>query len=163
MNKGLLVVFLISQSLYATASDQTACQAAGGSYLTGVVTSAPKFQSASETLQGVKLSHTTLNIKSDQNGKTYQVAMDNVYAADYVKNSTSIPKSLAALKVNTHLELCGELYTGGDIGIHWVHDNCSTTPSSSNPNGWTKVLATNGTAGANLENSQTYCYLWGEN
>jgi hypothetical protein len=163
VNKGLLALILMSLSLYATASDQSNCTAAGGSFLTGIVSSAPKFQSASETLQGVKLSHTTLNIKSDQNGKSYQVAMDNVYAVDYVKNSSSIPKSLAAIKIGDHLELCGELYTSGGLGIHWVHDNCSTTPSSSNPNGWTEELAANGTAGVNLERSQAYCYLWGEN
>jgi hypothetical protein len=162
VKKTLITLFLITQSLYALASDQSSCAAAGGSYLTGTVVTSPKFARASETLQGVKLSHTHVTLKSDQNGKLYDVAMDNVYAVDYVKNSSSIPPSLAAIKINDHLELCGQLYTSGGLGIHWVHDNCNTTPSSSNPNGWVEELAANGTAGVNLERSQAYCYLWGE-
>jgi hypothetical protein len=159
MKTTLIALLLAGVSMSAMASDATSCSAAAGSYVTGVVTTAPKFAAATETLQGVKLSHTLLNIKNDANGKTYQVAMDNVYAADYVKNSTSMPKSLAALKVGTHLELCGELYTSGSPGIHWVHDNCGDKATSSEPNGWTKIL--NGTvAGANLEASTAYCYLW---
>jgi hypothetical protein len=162
MKKSLIVLFLTTQSLYAAATDQSNCEAAAGSYLTGIVTTAPKFASASETLKGVKLSHTHVTVKSDQDGQLYDVAMDNVYAVDYVKNSNAIPKSLAAIKINDHLELCGQLYTSGGLGIHWVHDNCNQPPTGSAPNGWTEELAANGTAGVNLERSQTYCYLWGE-
>ena len=160
MSKTLIALLLSSLSLSVMATDQSACTAVDGAYLTGTVTSAPKFAAATETLQGVKLSHTHVNLKSDQDGKTYDVAMDNVYASDYVKNSTSVPKSLAAIKVNSRLELCGVKYTGGDIGIHWVHSNCGDTPTSSAPDGWTKVISSSGTVGANLEGSQTYCYLW---
>lgn len=162
MKKFLSVLFLMVPSLYATASDQSACSAAGGAYLTGIVATAPKFASASTTLQGVKLSHTHVTVKSDQNGKLYDVAMDNVYAVDYVKNANSIPKSLAAIKIGDHLELCGQLYTSGGLGIHWVHDNCNVPPTSSTPNGWVEELAANGTAGVNLERSTAYCYLWGQ-
>ncbi len=159
MKTSLIALILSSLSLTAMADDAANCQAAAGSYLTGVVTTAPKFARASETLKGVQLSHTHVTLKSDQDGQLYDVAMDNVYAVDYVKNSTSIPKSLAAIKIGNHLELCGELYTGGGLGIHWVHDNCNATPTRSAPNGWTSVLS-NGVAGVNLERSQTYCYLW---
>lgn len=162
MKTALIALLLSAVSLSAMATDQATCTAAGGSYLTGVVTVKPSFESASETLQGVQLSHTHVTLKSDQNGELYDVAMDNVYAVDYVKNSKSIPKSLAAIAVGNHLELCGELYTSGGLGIHWVHDNCSTTPSKTNPNGWTSIV-TNGVVGVNLERSQSYCYLWGEN
>ena len=159
MNKALIAFFLSGLSLSAMATDATNCKAAGGALLTGVTTTAPKFAAASETLQGIKLSHTHVTLKSDANGKSYDVAMDNVYAFDYVKNSTAIPKSLAAIKVGTHLELCGDLYTSGSAGIHWVHDNCGDKPSTSDTNGWTKIV-TNGVVGSNLEGSQTYCYLW---
>lgn len=159
MNKTLIALFLTSLSLSAMATDATNCQAAGGAYVTGVVTKAPYFAAASTTLQGIKLTHTHVSIKADQDGKTYDVAMDNVYAVDYVKNSSSMPKSLAAIKTGNHLELCGELYTSGGPGIHWVHDNCNVTPTKTTPNGWTSIV-TNGVVGANLERSQTYCYLW---
>jgi len=159
MNKTLIALFLTSLSLSAMATDATNCKAAGGAFLTGVVTTAPKFAAASETLQGVKLSHTHVSIKADQDGKTYDVAMDNVYAVDYVKNANSIPKSLGAIKIGDHLELCGELYTSGSAGIHWVHDNCNATPTKTAPNGWVSEVV-NGLAGVNLERSQTYCYLW---
>ena len=113
----------------------------------------------SQTLSGVQLSHTVLYMKADQDGKYYQVAMDNVYATDYVKNSTSMPASLAALKAGTRIEVCGEKYSDGS-GIHWVHNNCGDTPSTSAPNGWTKTIASSGSVSANLERSTNYCYLW---
>lgn len=159
MKTPLIALFLSGLSLTAMADDAANCKAAAGSYLTGVVTTAPKFAAASETLQGIKLSHTHVTLKGDKDGKSYDVAMDNVYAVDYVKNSSSIPKSLAAIKVGNHLELCGQLYTSGSPGIHWVHDNCGDKPTSSEPNGWTSIV-TNGVVGVNLERSQTYCYLW---
>lgn len=159
MKTSLIALFLSSLSLSAMADDAATCKSADGAYLTGVVTTAPKFAAASETLQGVKLSHTHVTLKGDADGKSYDVAMDNVYASDYVKNSTAIPKSLAAIKVGAHLELCGALYTSGGPGIHWVHDNCGAKPSSSAPNGFTKIVS-NGVAGSNLEGSTAYCYLW---
>ena len=85
MNKALIALFLTSQALYATASEQSDCQAAAGSFITGTVVSGPKFAAASTTLKGGKLSHTHVRLKADQDGRTYDVAMDNVYAIDYVK------------------------------------------------------------------------------
>lgn len=155
----LVTLFLLSQSLCALASEQTTCTANKGAFLTGSVTTSPKFQAATQTIQGVQISHTIMYIKADQDSKSYQVAMDNVYAVDYVKNSTSIPPSLAALKAGTRVELCGQKYSDGS-GIHWVHSNCGATPTTSAPNGWVKTISTSGTIGANLERSQTYCYLW---
>jgi len=161
MKTALIALLLSVASFSAMADDQDDCQAAGGSFLTGVVTSAPRFARASQTLQGIKLSHTHVTITADQDGNSYDVAMDNVYAVDYVRNSNSIPASLAAITVGTQLELCGQLYTGGDYGIHWVHNNCNTDPSSSNPDGWASIV-TNGVVGDSLESSQAYCYLWDE-
>ncbi|NHZ82320.1 hypothetical protein F2P44_24005 [Massilia sp. CCM 8695] len=150
---------MLSQSLCAFASEQSSCTANKGAYITGTVISAPKFAAASSTIDGVKLSHTRLNLRADQDGKTYDVAMDNVYAIDYVKNASTMPTSLAAIKVNDRLGLCGKKYTSG-TGIHWVHSNCGDVPSSSAPNGWVKVIAASGSVSASKMRSQNYCYLW---
>lgn len=157
--KNALIALVLLAPLCAFATEQTTCTANKGTYLSGAVTTAPKFQAASETLQGIKISHAIMYIKATQDGKSYQVAMDNVYATDYVKNATTIPTSLAALKVGTNVEVCGQKYSDG-TGIHWVHSNCGATPTASAPNGWVKTIATSGTISANLERSQTYCYLW---
>ncbi|MDM5175724.1 hypothetical protein PO883_00670 [Massilia sp. DJPM01] len=159
MTKSLFALLLLSQSLCAFASEQSSCTANKGAYITGTVISAPKFAAASSTIDGVKLSHTRLNLRADQDGKTYDVAMDNVYAIDYVKNASTMPTSLAAIKVNDRLGLCGKKYTSG-TGIHWVHSNCGDVPSSSAPNGWVKVIAASGSVSASKMRSQNYCYLW---
>jgi hypothetical protein len=155
----LVSLLLLSQGACAYASEQGTCTTNKGAFLTGTVTSGPRFQSASQTIDGIKLSHTIIYMKADQDGRSYQVAMDNVYAADYVQNSTSIPVSLAALKAGTRVEVCGEKYSDGS-GIHWVHSNCGAVPKTTAPNGWVKRIATSGSIGTNLERSQAYCYLW---
>jgi hypothetical protein len=155
----LASLLLLSQGPCALASEQTTCSANKGTFLTGTVTTGPRFQSATQTIDGIKLSHTIIYMRADQDGRSYQVAMDNVYAVDYVQNSTSIPASLAALKAGTKVEVCGEKYSDG-TGIHWVHSNCGATPTTTAPNGWVKQISTSGAIGANLERSQTYCYLW---
>ena len=107
----------------------------------------------------MQLSHTHVKVQSDQDGQYYDVAMDNVYASDYVLNARSMPRSLASIQVGDSLELCGKFYTSG-YGIHWVHDNCGVTPDGSHPDGWVKEIDSNGNTGDNLEASQAYCYLW---
>ncbi len=158
MNRVLALLLLVSPVLVASASEQSTCTANKGAFLTGTVTTAPKFASGS-SISGVETSHTHVNLKADQDGKTYDVAMDNVFALDYVKNAKSIPASLAAIKVGSRLELCGEKYTSG-TGIHWVHTNCGDVPATTAPNGWVKQISSSGAIGANLERSQNYCYLW---
>lgn len=159
MKKTLIALFLLSP-VFASASEQSVCNTTDkGTYLSGTVTSAPRFQSATQTINGIKLSHTILYMRADQDGRSYQVAMDNVYAVDYVQNSSAIPASLAALKVNSRLEVCGQKYSDGS-GIHWVHSNCGATPTNSQPNGFVKAISSSGTIGSNLERSQAYCYLW---
>ncbi len=159
MNKSLIVLLLLSASLSSFASEQSTCTANAGVYLTGTVTSTPKFAAATQTLSGVKLSHTHVNVRADQDGKTYDLSMDNVYAVDYVKNATTVPKSLAAIKINDRVEMCGAKYTSG-VGMHWVHSNCGDVPTASAPNGFVKIVSSTGAIGANLERSQAYCYLW---
>ncbi len=141
----------------ALASELTTCTANKGQYLTGVVTSAPRFASSSTTIEGIRLTHTRLYLRATD-GKTYDVAMGNVYAVDYVRNATTMPRSLAAIKINDKLGLCGVKYPDGS-GIHWVHNNCGAVPTTSKPNGWVKIHYPTG-IGANLERSQNYCYLW---
>jgi hypothetical protein len=150
---------VLSHSLCAFASELSTCTANKGAYISGTVTSAPKFATGSTVIQGIRLTHTRLYLRADQDGKSYDVAMDNVYAVDYVKNATTMPKSLAAIKINDRLSLCGKKYTSG-TGIHWVHSNCGDVPTTSAPNGSVKIISSTGSVGANLERSQNYCYLW---
>lgn len=159
MNKSLIAILLLSSSLSALASEQSTCDANDGAMLTGTVVSAPKFATASTTIEGIKLTHTHLRLRADQDGRTYDVAMDNVFALDYVRNARTMPKSLAAIKVNSRLELCGARYTSG-VGIHWVHTNCGDTPTTSAPDGWVKTISSTGALSGNLERNQAYCYLW---
>ncbi|MEO6919114.1 MAG: hypothetical protein ABI171_08890 [Collimonas sp.] len=158
MKKLLVSLCLMTQAMYAIADGQSDCDAAAGSYLSGTVNGKPTFADG-KALKGVKLSHTHITVKADTDDRTYDVAIDNVYAADYQKNSTSIPKSLAAFKLGDKVEMCGQLYSSG-YGIHWVHDNCNVTPTSAQPNGFIKKLLANGDEGNNLEASEAYCYLW---
>jgi hypothetical protein len=150
---------VLTQPVFALASEESLCTAAAGSFLTGTVTSTPKFAAAKTTIRGIKLSHTHLNLRADQDGKTYDVAIDNVFATDYVRNASTIPASLAAIKPNSRLEVCGAKYTSG-TGIHWVHTDCNAVPTASAPNGWVKVIGATGSVASNIERNQTYCYLW---
>jgi len=159
MKRSLIALFAATLSFGAWADGQSDCDAAQGSYLTGTVVSAPTFARATSSIQGVKLSHTHVSLRADQDGQVYDVAMDNVYASDFVRNASTMPRSLAAIKVNDRLELCGALYTSG-VGIHWVHSNCGATPASNAPDGWVKHFNKDGSVGSNLEGSENYCYLW---
>lgn len=159
MHKLFLALLLATQSICALADGQADCSAVSGDYMTGTVVSRPTFARATQTLQGVQLSHTHVKVQSDQDGQYYDVAMDNVYASDYVLNARSLPRSLAAIQVGDALELCGKFYTSG-YGIHWVHDNCGVNPDASHPDGWVKQIDSNGNTGDNLESSEAYCYLW---
>lgn len=159
MKKFIFALLLLSQTVWACASELSTCTANKGAYISGTVTSAPKFATSSTVIQGVRLTHTRLYLRSEQDGKSYDVAMDNVYAVDFVKNATTMPKSLAAIKINDRLSLCGKKYTSG-TGIHWVHSNCGDVPTAAAPNGSVKIFTASGSVGANLERSQNYCYLW---
>ena len=147
-----------SVAFQALAGTEADCTANDGQYLTGAVTRKPYFVKASETIDGVQLSHTHVTLRSDADGQLYDVAIDNVFNPTWVKNSSKVPSNLKPIVVGTHLSLCGLLYTEGGLGIHWVHDSCGDT-SKSNPNGWTEI-ETDGQDGANLEDSEKYCYLF---
>jgi hypothetical protein len=154
----LLSVLLALAAITVSADPEAdACAAASGSYMTGVVTDGPIFKRG-KPLQGVELSHTHVQLLADSDGNTYDIAIDNVYADGYDNAGENVPDPLTNLVPGTHLELCGLPFPGG---MHWVHSNCGVTPTSSNPDGWVKVIDSQGNIGSNLEESQEYCYLWG--
>jgi hypothetical protein len=143
----------------ARADEAAQCQANAGSFLTGKVTDAPAFRHG-HPRRGVELSHTHLALLADQDGQTYDVAVDNVFAAGYDDAGEGVPAPLSRIRPGDRLELCGKLFADGGPGIDWVHTNCGDPPESDKPDGWVKVLGQDGTPGPNLEASQEYCRLW---
>jgi hypothetical protein len=140
----------------AWADDRADCAAGKGALLTGVVIALPTFASG-KPLRGIPLTHTHVRIRGDADGKAYDIAVDDVFAAGYEPQHAVVPPPLAAIVPGQHLEACGIPYAGG---MHWVHTNCGDTPTAQDPNGWLKVIDGAGTVGPNLESSQKYCYLW---
>jgi hypothetical protein len=154
-------VFILCFAICGAArADETAqCRANVGTYLTGIVTEGPTF-TPGHARDGVELSHTHLKVMSDQDGRSYDVAIDNVFAAGYDAAGESVPAPLSTIQTGAWLELCGKLYSDGAPGIDWVHTNCGETPRAVQPDGWLKVLSSDGVLGPNLEDSQEYCRLW---
>jgi hypothetical protein len=146
-------------AVQAHADEAAACRAADGSFLTGRVTAGPNFVAGHEK-RGVELSHTHVTLLADQDGNTYDVAMDDVFAAGYDAAGESVPAPLSGIAVGTRLALCGALYSSGGFGIHWVHTDCGQAPAPGQPDGWVIILDAAGLAGPNLEDSQEYCGLW---
>jgi len=146
-------------AVLAHADEQSDCAAGKGTLLVGQVVQGPIFAKG-KPLKGVNLTHTHIGLKVNGQDAIYDVAIDNVFAADFVKNSTTSPASLMAIQVGDHLELCGKLYSPPETGIDWVHTNCGAPPAMNAPNGWIKEVDANGLLGPNLDATQTYCSLW---
>lgn len=140
----------------AWADDRADCAAGDGTLLTGVVIASPAFATG-KSLRGIPLSHTHIRIRGDADGKTYDLAVDDVFAPGYAPQLDAVPAPLSSIVVGQHLEACGLPYAGG---MHWVHTNCGAVPTAQDPKGWLKILDAAGAAGPNLENSLKYCYLW---
>jgi len=155
---GVFIFYLIAIGT-ARADEATQCQANGGTFLTGKVTRGPTF-APGHLHRGVELSHTHLTVLSDQDGRSYGIAIDNVFAAGYDAAGQSVPAPLSTIRTGDRLELCGKLFTQGGLGIDWVHTNCGKPPRPSKPDGWVKVLGPDSAPGPNLEDSQEYCRLW---
>lgn len=157
----LLRVFILCLAASSTArADEAAqCRTNAGTSLTGRVTEGPTF-APGHLHKGVELSHTHLTLLSDQDGRSYHVAIDNVFATGYDSAGESVPAPLSTIRTGDQLELCGKLFTRGGRGIDWLHTNCGERPRKAQPDGWLKVLAPDGTPGPNLEDSHEYCRLW---
>jgi hypothetical protein len=134
------------------------CAAAGGSYLTGAIVQGPKFAHG-QFRQGIELSHTHLKVKADQDGRLYDVAIDNVFANGYQPGARGVPAPLDTLHAGQRLALCGQLYDRG-VGIHFVHTNCGQAPTANHPDGYVRVIEGGG-AGPNLEGNGGECSLFG--
>jgi hypothetical protein len=158
LKASILAVFVSCAAQPAVADAQSECRAAAGSLLTGTVISGPRL-AAGKSRHGIELSHTHLSLRADADGRVYDVAVDNVFAAGYDSAAEAVPADLARIRPGTRLELCGQLYTRG-FGIHWVHTNCGDRPTKAEPDGWLKIVNPDGSVGANLEASREYCGLW---
>ncbi|HEU0229564.1 MAG TPA: hypothetical protein VFR20_03255 [Burkholderiaceae bacterium] len=150
-----VLLAVASQGASAQSNDARECRAAGGTLLVGQVVSAPKFKRGRRKM-GVELSHTHLKLQGND-GTTYDVAIDNVFASGYRPHSRKVPEPLNTIVVGDKVEACGIPFRGG---IHWVHNNCGDRPTRRDPNGWLKVVRADGSTGPNLEGSQKYCGLW---
>jgi hypothetical protein len=153
------VMLCLLAPVTASADEAAQCQANGGTFLSGNVAAPPRFVRGHEQ-RGVELSHTHLILLADQDGQSYDVAIDNVFAAGYDEAGERVPAPLSTIRTGERLELCGKLYTHGGPGIDWVHTNCGETPSAQQPDGWVKIVAADGSPGPNLEAAQKYCRLW---
>lgn len=141
---------LLLASGLGLAAERPACDAA---YLSGTVVKGPVFAHG-QYRQGVELSHTHLKLSADQDGRTYDVAIDNIFANGFDARQPGIPASIGAIRPGDRLEMCGLLYNHGGVGIHFVHASCGpATPA--HPNGWIRERA-----GSNLEANTAYCGLF---
>lgn len=151
-----IALMLLGSTNAAWADDRSDCTANAGTLLSGVVIGAPTYVSG-KPLKGIPLSHTHIRIRGDSDGQTYDLAVDDVFAAGFDVQRDVVPPPLDTIGAGTHVEACGIPYAGG---MHWVHTNCGDTPTAQDPNGWLKVVDAAGAAGPNLEDSPKYCYLW---
>jgi hypothetical protein len=151
----LAILSLLAATTPARADDAATCQANAGTLLVGTLKGPPRFTHG-RFRKGVELSHTHLKVV-DAAGQSYDVAIDNVFAAGYKKNAKGVPAPLNQLKDGDRVSACGAPFDGG---VHWVHTNCGAAPSPQAPNGWLKKLNPDGTPSDNYEGSETYCKLW---
>ena len=155
----VVVLAALSLPQSALADDASDCSAGDGTLLVGTVVSAP-IDVPGKPVSGIPLRHTHIRVRGDADGKAYDVAVDDVFAAGYQVSSSTVPPPLSEIQVGQRLEACGLPYSGG---MHWVHTNCGEVATARDPNGWLKVIDANGVTGPNLEDSQKYCYLWPKN
>lgn len=146
----------LAAPIVARADERADCTRGDGTLLAGVVIAKPSFVEG-KPLKGIPLTHTHIRIRGDADGKVYDLAVDDVFAAGYDPHVSEVPSPLDSIVIGEHLEACGLPYAGG---MHWVHTNCGDTPTSKDPDGWLKEIDAAGAAGPNLEDSQKYCYLW---
>jgi len=154
----LAAISLVLVANNARGDEAAECANHSGTLLTGVAQNAPKFKKG-EHLHNIELSHSHVTIKSDKDGKYYDVAIDNVFAPGYDDAGENVPASLASISTGAHLEFCGRMYSDG-TGIDWVHTNCGDIPNERQPDGWTKLINADGSVGQNIESSEEHCDIW---
>lgn len=159
MKRILFALALGAACAAAQADERQACAAVDGSYLSGEVVNGPKFVHG-QFRRGVELSHTHLKLRADQDGRVYDVAIDNVFANGYRQGERGVPAPLDGIHEGDHLEMCGQLYDRG-IGIHFVHTNCGAAPAGNHPDGWIKAVDSRGQPGPNMEAGTGFCDLFG--
>ncbi len=142
----------------AWADERDACASNAGTLLIGTVASGPRFAPGHDR-RGVELSHTHVRLRDDD-GRFYDIAIDDVFASGYDQAGESVPAPLSQIQPGNRLELCGKPYASGGPGMDWVHTSCGDQPTPDRPNGWVKVIGPDDTPGPNLESSQEYCRLW---
>jgi hypothetical protein len=159
MKPTVICILYLFASSTARADEAALCRAGAGTYLTGTVIKGPTF-APGHRHEGVELSHTHLGLLADQDGQSYEVAIDNVFATGYDTAGESVPAPLSMIRTGDRIEVCGKLFTEGQPGIDWVHTNCGARPTDAQPDGWLKVFGSDGSLGPNLEGSKEYCRLW---
>jgi len=82
VTRACLAIIAMLAGCPAFADELSDCRAAAGSYITGTVVSEPSFKPGKRQ-KSVELSHTHVSVMADQDGRVYDVAMDNVFAAGY--------------------------------------------------------------------------------
>ena len=137
------------------ANEQDACASNAGTLLIGTVISGPRFAHGHER-RGVELSHTHVALRGND-GRRYDIAIDDVFADGYDQAGESVPAPLSRIKAGDRLEVCGKRYASGGLGMDWVHTSCGDPPKPDKPDGWVKVLGPDGTPGPNLESNRKYC------
>lgn len=142
----------------AWADEQDTCASSDGTLLIGTVVTGPRFAHGHDR-RGVELSHTHVRLRGDD-GQVYDIAIDNVFADGYDQAGENVPASLSRIQPGNRVELCGKPYASGGPGMDWVHTNCGDQPTRDAPNGWVKMIGSDGTRGPNLEANQEYCPLW---
>jgi hypothetical protein len=77
------------------------------------------------------LSHTHLTLLSDQDGRSYHVAIDNVFATGYGAAGESVPAPLSTIRTGDRLELCGKLCTraGHQLGPNQLRQQAEYGPT----------------------------------
>ncbi|MES2298281.1 MAG: hypothetical protein V4582_14640 [Pseudomonadota bacterium] len=126
--------------------------------MSGVVVKPPVFRHG-QFRKGIELSHTHMMLRADQDGRVYDLAIDNVFATGFDARRALVPAVLNAIRVNERLEMCGQLYSRG-LGMHWMHTNCGRRPTPSKPNGWLRVIGADRAQGQNIEGNTAYCALF---
>src|ERR1700753_2511931 len=88
------------------ADEQAACTANMGHLLSGTLVSGPRFAHGHEQ-RGVELSHTHVRLRGED-GRFYDIAIDDVFAPGYDQAGEHVPVPLSQIKPGDRLELCGK-------------------------------------------------------